>query len=46
MGFDLPWDILAALERGMRIHYGGAYPPRNRGCIELFARIVVLKKDK
>ena len=29
MGFDLPWDILAALDRGMRIHYGGAYSPRN-----------------
>ena len=25
MGFDLPWDILATLERGMRIHCGDVY---------------------
>ena len=46
MGFDLPWDILATLDRGVRIHYSGAYPPRNQGCTELLARIVILKRDK
>ena len=40
MGFDLSWDTLAILKGGMRIHYGGADPTRDRGCTELLPRIV------
>ena len=46
MGFDLPWDILANLDRGLRIHYGGAYPPGYRGCTKLLTCIIVLKGNK
>ena len=46
MSFDLPRDILIALDRGMRIHYGGTNPPRDRGSTKLLARIVILEGDK
>ena len=46
MGFDLPWDALPTLDRGMRIHYGGANPQGNRGCTKLLTRIIVLKGNK
>ena len=46
MGFDLPWDVLATLDRGMKIHYGGANPPGNRGCTKLLTCIIVLKGNK
>ena len=46
MGFDLPWDVLATLERGMRIHCAGANPPGNRGCTKLLTRIIILKWNK
>ena len=46
MGFDLPWEVLATLEGGMRIHYGGANPPGNRGCSKLLTHIIILKGNK
>ena len=35
MGFDLSWDTLAILKRGMRIHYA-----------ELLPRIIVFERNK
>ena len=43
MSFDLPRDILIALDGGIRIHYGGANPPRDRGSTKLLAPIVILE---
>ena len=43
MGFDLSWDTLAIMKGGMRIHYSGADPTRDRGCTELLPHIVVFK---
>ena len=45
MGFDLSWDTLAILKKGMRIHYVGVDPKRYLDCTELLPRIVVFERN-